>query len=110
MPTFTPPAELTLPSINPPDKDPLDPRDPTAYALFRHFGPRGFSGITVIKNEDGTYTETTYPTHDELQAAKQQVWPDGEKRPVYYLGGHIYSVTAAEAADLGAAGYGAYLT
>lgn len=110
MPRFTPPTVLDVPSINPPDRDPLDPRDPTAYALFRHFGPRAPRGRSVLKNVDGTYSIVDTPTSDQCDACKVGLWPDGEMRPIFYLGGHIYEVTAAEAADLTAAGLGAYLT
>lgn len=105
MPTFSPPTALDLPSVNP-----YEPQDPLASRLWRHFGVRGPRGRSLLKNDDGTYTLVDTPTSDECDAAKEEKWPDGGVRPVFYLGGHRYEVTAAEAADLTAAGYGGFLS
>lgn len=106
---LTPPTVLDVPSVLP-NRDPLQREDPLARRLFSHYGMRVASGITLIKNDDDSYTELQYPTHDELMAAKQGHWPSGEKGPIYYLGGHIYEITSEERADLVAAGYAAYIT
>lgn len=58
----------------------------------------------------GVYETVDVPTHDELVACDPVKWPNGEVSPEFYLGGHIYEVTADVAAALTAAGYGAYLT
>ena len=89
--TFHPPVAMDLPSV-------AHPSEPTQnrlnYRLFRHYGPRGPRGRTVIK-ANGTYTTVDYPTQDQLDAAD-----------IVYLGGHVYTVDADEAAELIAAGYG----
>lgn len=50
-------------------------------------------GVTVLK-KDGFYTQVRFPSPEEIDAAD-----------IAYLGGHIYQITAEEAADLIAAGY-----
>lgn len=71
-------------------------------------GPTGFSrldqfytydkGVSVLKI-NGVYIEKRYPISNELAEAD-----------VAYVGGHVYTVTDDEAADLTAAGYADYLT
>jgi hypothetical protein len=56
-------------------------------------------GITVLQQQDGTFVQRTYVSQVEMDAAKKA-----------YLGGHIYTVSAAEVSALTAAGYGAYIT
>lgn len=55
-------------------------------------------GVTVINNS-GTFTEKQYPSQIELDAATE-----------YWLGGHVYDITTAQADALTAAGYGDYIT
>jgi hypothetical protein len=55
-------------------------------------------GVTLIVN-GSTVTATLYPYQDDLSNADH-----------YYLGGHEYTISDAEAAILTAAGYGSYLT
>lgn len=55
-------------------------------------------GVTVLK-ETGAYREVSDPTPEEVTAAD-----------IAYLGGRKYTIDAAEAADLTAAGYGAYIS
>lgn len=50
-------------------------------------------GSSVLKI-DGEYVTLDYPTQDQIASASAT-----------YLGGHIYQVTAEEAAELIAAGY-----
>lgn len=50
-------------------------------------------GLSVLKI-DGEYYEMRYPSQDDLAMAS-----------VYYMGGHIHTVSDADAADLIAAGY-----
>lgn len=59
--------------------------------LFSRF--RLTKGISVIK-VDGEYQEVRTPSSEEVEAAE-----------AFYLGGITYEVTAAEKADLEAAGY-----
>lgn len=103
---FAPPTVTDIPLT--PGYD--EPVDPLARRLFPHFGMAVARGRTLIKNADDSYTLTEYPSHDQLMAAKVEVWADGERKPVYYLGGHIYEVTSEERASLVAAGYGAYIS
>ena len=56
-------------------------------------GPRGRN---VFKLTDGTYTESQPPTWEEVA--------------VTYYGGHVYTLSAQEEADLIAAGYGDFIT
>lgn len=85
MPTFVPPTADTVQNYR-------ADADPVAKAFGRHFKLRA-CGKTVIK-EDGVYRTKSYPTQAELEAAD-----------AYYLGGHIYEVSAAEATALTAAGF-----
>jgi hypothetical protein len=94
MPSFHPPTIEAVPSVLPPGT-PGQPR--TAYSLMRHYGlnPRG---RTVLKIA-GTYA--TYDCPDaNLVASATEV----------YQGGHEYTITAAQATALTAAGYGANIT
>jgi len=54
-------------------------------------------GITVLKNA-GAYTETRYPTNDDLLEAEK-----------FYLGGHRTEIDQEEYNDLTSAGYSNYL-
>ena len=58
--------------------------------------------VNVFKLTDGTYTETQ-PITNDVQGGWETV-------AVCYYGGHSYTVDAAEAAALTAAGYGAFLS
>lgn len=54
----------------------------------------------AVLKKDGVYTQTRVPSQDEINEAD-----------IYYAGGRGgYEVSEAEAADLTAAGYGAYIT
>ena len=55
-------------------------------------------GVTLIV-KDGVVEQTLYPYQNTLADADY-----------YFLGGHVYTVTDAQAAVLTAAGYGDYLT
>ena len=91
MPTFEPPVAMDLPSV-------AHPSEPTqtrlAYRLWRHFGPRGPRGRSVLKI-NGTYATFDYPTQDQIDSASE-----------VYLGGHIYTISSDVATALTAAGYG----
>jgi hypothetical protein len=68
------------------------PADPQGERLWVYYGTD--QGISVIKHMDGTYTQQTYPTTDQINAAA-----------FVYMGGHEYEVDDAEYAALVAAGY-----
>lgn len=89
MPTFTPPTVIDVGSSLPNTK-----RDP-ASRLARHLAPIA-RGVNVYKLNTGVYTE------DEPV--------DATTIAVTYQGGHNHTVSAAEAALLTAAGYGANIT
>lgn len=72
--------------------------NPLGFRLFRHYKARA-RGRTVLKSVGGVYSTVDTPSQDQIDAAA-----------VCYLGGHVYSVSSAEAAALTAAGYGAYLS
>jgi len=91
MPTFQPPTANRTP-LAPPGTRGLERR------LFRHYRALK-KGITVIQRADGSWITKEYPNQTELDTAKR-----------YYLGGHVYTVTQAEADILTAAGFGAYLS
>ncbi len=81
--TFNPPVQHDGPLFT---NDPLG----RYYTLQR--------GVTVLKNQDGTYTTKVSPTQDELAAAA-----------FAYRGGYVYTLTDAEVTALTAAGFGAYI-
>ena len=56
-------------------------------------------GVSVLKSPGGVYTQATYPTTDDIRNAA-----------VFYQGGHVYTVSDAEAALLTSAGYATNLT
>lgn len=89
--TFEPPVAMDLPSV-------AHPSEPTQtrlnFKLFRHYGPRGPRGRTVLK-VDGAYATYDYPTQDQIDSAEE-----------VYLGGHKYTVSDSVAAALTSAGYG----
>lgn len=85
---FTPAVEPRVPLVTP-------QATAAQRALYRHFGPYN-AGVTVFKLTDGTIT-TQQPVSRSLIA---QAW----------YGGHRHPVTAADAALLVAAGYGANLS
>ena len=90
MAVFTPPQRTTVPPVAADT-----PSWQMKPAIWNKSGliPRS---ANVFKLNDGTYTETQ--PYDLSTVA------------VTYYGGHSYDVSAAEAAALTAAGYGAYLT
>jgi len=63
----------------------------TGHRLFNRMRFRKGLSVLKIGNE---YYEMRYPSQDDLAMAS-----------VYYMGGHTYNVSNAEAADLTAAGY-----
>ena len=86
MPTFEPPVDE--------DVSLTSHRNEDADNLFRFYKPL-LRGRNVYILNDGTITENEHPP--------------AEFQKVYY-GGHIYTITDAEAATLSAAGYGSRIT
>lgn len=82
---FQPPATIELPRTTA-----RPHRDDRFWSRIR----RGKVGSTVLKRPDGTYLTVSYPTQVDIAEAS-----------AVYMGGHIYDVSAAEAAALTAAGY-----
>lgn len=86
MPTFTPPVTYDVPRVLPSTRG-------NAYWVGRLLSPIP-RGRTVLKAADGSYSIVDTPTVDEMAAAA-----------IVYQGGHIYTVSNAEAAALVAAGF-----
>lgn len=96
MPSFSPP---TIADGTPVSFDAAEiARNPLGFRLFRHYSAR-VRGRSVLKSVGGVYSTVDNPSQDQIDAAA-----------VCYLGGHVYSITAAESSALTAAGYGAYIT
>jgi hypothetical protein len=85
MPTFQPPATDTVPPFLASTRGP-------ARRLMAHYKARARGRTLIIKG--GVCRLTSYPSQTELDAAD-----------AYYLGGHVYIVSAAEEAVLVACGY-----
>lgn len=95
MPTFQPPTD-NWHAYSDFDIDmPRTQRVRLAYRLLRHVQNTP-KGRNVYKLDSGTYTENE---PGDLSTVTKT-----------YYGGHVYDLTADEAADLTAAGYGAYIT
>jgi hypothetical protein len=94
MSIFRPPTDDFVPLALPPKPD--DPEEVRlAYNLFRHYGndPRGRN---VFKLTNGTFTENE--PNDNTTIART------------YFGGSDNIINDQEAAELTAAGYGAYIS
>lgn len=74
-------------------RDTYRPVPVISQRLFRHFKNRA-RGHSVLKATNGTYTTVDYPTSDDIDAAA-----------IAYIGGHVYTVSTAEATALNSAGY-----
>jgi hypothetical protein len=93
MPTFRPPIDnVTYMGSNPQPWDSAEKR--LTSRLFRHYAPLP-RGRNVYKLVDGTYSED-----DQFDISVVEIT---------YHGGHEIPITEEEAADLTAAGYGAYI-
>ena len=90
MPTFATPLVYDVPTVD------ADARG-VAYRLRRFYGPNA-RGVNVYVYADGTVTQND-PIHTTAELAT-------DVAPVTtYYGGHVYTITAAAAAVLCAAGY-----
>ncbi len=96
MPTFTPPTtQFQYPTGNP---------------LLDRMRP--VRGVCVFSTDSGTTWKTAvYPWHGDLgyvdPLTGQQTRQEGID---YFLGGHTYTITSAQATALTAAGFGSYIT
>ena len=88
MPTFTPPTDELVRWADPFETS-------VEHRLFRYLHP-GERGRNVYKLTNNSYTE------DQPG--------DSTTIAVTYHGGHVHTVSSAEAASLTAAGYGGYIT
>lgn len=93
MPTFTPPIALNNPPVGPEHRG-------IAYRLFRYLGPQPV-GQSVVKVA-GVYTLKQTPDQLTLTGLTDGV--------DYFMGGHIYTVSAAIATALTTDGFGAFLS
>lgn len=99
--TFSPPTLDRTPAVLP------DTRG-VQYALWRHVRPMA-QGLNLFKMSDGTYLLDQQPSNLSNPDPVRADWDVNV--PVFtYYGGHIYTISDAEAAALTAAGYGAYVT
>ncbi len=89
MPRFDPPTADATP--------PILPRPHPGNDLFKHFKSRAM-GLSVLKL-DGVWQTIQSPTLDQTNAADY-----------YFAGGHTAIISAALAAELTAAGYGANIS
>lgn len=85
MPTFSPPSVNDLPSI-------LPDTSGVQYQSWRYYG--GNPRARTVLRIGGVYQTVESPSQLLVDAATE-----------VYMGGHIYTVSAATAADLVAAGY-----
>lgn len=99
MPLFAPPTVVELPAIADPER-----YDLAALRHARYYAPRVAVGRSVLKIS-GSYQTVANPTQAQLDSCDEVLWPDGTIAPEFYLGGHIYDITAAQAAALTTAGY-----
>ena len=91
--------------------------------LMRFYGAWA-QGLTVWKDSQGVWHESSEPYQGGAIHQSHNNWINGvgpittttgpdeglATAQVVYLGGHVHTIASAEAADLTAAGYGAYIT
>jgi hypothetical protein len=96
MPTFS------TPTVN--DRRMAGGRSPAERRFWGRFGLQP-TGQTVIR-ENGTWsTIGTYAPQSRLDGADSIRDAGGNVVPGYFLGGHVYQVSAAIGAELTSAGY-----
>lgn len=114
MPVFEPPLR---------DGNPMTQKGHPGNALMKHYDAWA-QGVTVWKDSLGVWHESLTPYEGGATHAVHNQWINGvgpistttgpdeglATAQVVYLGGHVHTITSAEAADLTAAGYGAYIT
>ena len=96
MPTFKGPVQLF--------------QYPTGSRLLDRMRPQ--RGVTVYSTDGGaTWKTAVYPFQGDIGLVDGQGFPNSRVEGVdYFLGGHTYTISSAVAAQLTAAGYGAYIT
>lgn len=83
-------------------------RNPGERRYWSYYGLQS-RGRSVLKIA-GTWTVMDLPTTTQINATDRIVNTHGETVPGYLAGGHITPVTPTVAAELTAAGLGAYLS
>ena len=107
MPTFTPPVA---------DGRLVGDPNHSSWAYFKFLGAWA-TGLTVWRDSLGVWHESIEPyaggaTHTVHDKGTTTVTTPDEglaTAQVVYLGGHVHTITQAEADALTAAGYGAYI-
>jgi len=105
LPTFTPPTDNIVPTVDLDERDRR--RNPLGNALMRHFarGPRGrnvflLTNNTVTEQQPANWVDANTGSTNAGEVNTLKTW----------YGGHSHPITDAEATILTAAGYGAYIT
>lgn len=95
MPIFSPPTYEYSAVDGVPTSHP-------GHALFRRYTfPRGYS-VLITNGTATAHPGTVSPTTDDIAAADTG---SGEGGKAAFVGGHVYTITAAERTILEAAGY-----
>lgn len=96
MPTFNTPTQLF--------------QYPTGSRLLDRMRPQ--RGVTVYSTDGGaTWKQAVYPYQGNVGNVNAVTGVATYTEGVdYFLGGHVYTITSAQATALTAAGYGAYIT
>lgn len=89
MPTFVPPTDNLVPTVDASRPYGLE------YRLFRFYSPTA-RGRNVFLLTDGNFTENEPADFSTIATT--------------YHGGHSHEISASEASALTAAGYGAYIS
>lgn len=76
--------------------------------FWAHFGPQD-TGVSLLR-ESGVWSAVNVATNSRLQACDDIRNPQGQVVPGYFIGGHVYEITSAIAAELTSAGFGAHIT
>ena len=79
-----------------------------ARRLFSHLHPIA-QGVNVFKMPDGTYLTDMQPGNLSNPDPSRHEW-DASAPAVTYYGGHVYTITDAEASALTVAGFGSYIS
>jgi hypothetical protein len=95
MPTFTTPVQLF--------------QYPTGSRLLDRMRPQ--RGVTVYSTDGGvTWKQSVYPYIGDIGNTSDSGPNAFVEGTDYFLGGHTYTITSAQAAQLTAAGFGPYIT
>lgn len=83
---------------------------PTGSRLLDRMRPA--RGVTIYSTDGGvTWKESVFPYVSDIGDVDGNGIPNGRVEGIdYFLGGHKYTITSAQATVLTAAGFGAYIT